>query len=227
MSDPLLPFAFSLLVSLPSYYSDHEAPPERAQRLYVIAEAVTSASAYATCTLDWSQAEWCTPIWPASERKELIVMEITQGFWESRFAKHVHEDHCGPDECDAIKLRDGSIYHRARTPWQLQRTAYVAPYWNSMRGSSLVATTNAAYAAARVLSAARRRCGGKPELWISGYGWGSCRVWGGARKRAAMYEALLRRGRLPPLPDPARSEAPAIGVGPSLERPGTAVALTP
>jgi hypothetical protein len=193
MSDPLLPFAFGLLANLPPYYSDHEAPSERARRLEVIAESITSASAYATCTRDWASADWCVPIWPTSERKELIVITITQGFWESRFAKHVHEDRCGPDECDAIKLRNGRIYHRARSPWQLQRTAYVAPYWEAMRGSSLMATTSAAYAAVRVLSAARRRCGGKPELWISGYGWGSCRMWGGARKRAEMYEALLGR----------------------------------
>ena len=213
--DPLLPIAVTLIQGLPAYYSDKETPEERAERVEVLGEAIASASAFATCARDWAKVDWCVPIWPKGERKELVVMTITQGFWESRFAEHVHDGRCGPTECDAIKLRDGTIYHRARSPWQLQRTRWVQPFWTSMQGSSLVATTDAAYAAMRVLGAARAQCGEKPEAWISGYAWGRCEMWRGAPKRAGTYRALLRRA-VPEAPSHVPVEVAARSPGADL-----------
>jgi hypothetical protein len=193
--DPLYPIALGLLLKLPAYAADKETPEERHERMEMTAESLASASAWATCSRDWEQTDWCVPVWPKGERLELLVMAITQGFWESRFALHVHQDRCGPTECDAIRLRDGSIYHRARTPWQLQKTRWVLPFWESMRGAKAIPTAEAAYAAMLVLGGARGRCGSEPEAWISGYGWGRCDLWRGAPKRAAMYDALLRTAR--------------------------------
>jgi hypothetical protein len=133
----------------------------------------------------------CKPIWFGGE-KELAALLITKGWWESRFAKNVHEGKCDSNECDAVKLRDGGVVHRARSPWQLQRTAYSDPEWPTMVGTSFEATRDAAWAAAKVLAEGQRRCKSARGA-LSWYGWQRCEA-SGVGNRLVTYERLMKEG---------------------------------
>lgn len=183
---------FTILIGLPRFHADTESSAERTARLTVIAQAIDSATLHATCTGDWAAADWCRPIWPAAERLDLAILIVTQGFWESRFAQRVHADQCQALECDPVKLASGAIFHRSKSVWQIQQTL-VVPEWRSIGGLGEWTTYSAAYAAAKVLAAARGRCAREAASWvtgaISGYAGYTCQ-WPGAPRRAAFYHQL-------------------------------------
>lgn len=161
----------------------------------VVAAGEASAVDEATCTGSWAQAEWCKPIWPATQKMELAALLTTLGWWESRFSERVHKGRCAPYECDATKLPNGVVIHRARSPWQIQWSPLVREDWPYMTNDSPLATFHAARAAVKVLASQRGGCGRYGD-WvygtISGYATGGrlC-AWGGARNRTAFYRRLI------------------------------------
>jgi hypothetical protein len=179
-------WVLAAVLSLPPAYADREETG-RAERMTTVANAVVEVTARATCADSYAVPR-CSPIW-SGDRRSLAALLIAKGWWESRFARNVHEGQCRPDECDAVKWR-GQIVHRARSPWQLQRTAYSSPEWDEMVGTSYPATRAAAWAAAKVLSEGSRRCQ-SPRGALAWYAAGRC-TWSGAGSRAATYERLMR-----------------------------------
>lgn len=145
----------SMLLSLPPAYVDRDEP-DHDTRMQTIAEAIAHASDRATCSHAYDDSR-CQPIWTGDET-ELAALLVTKGWWESRFAKNVHEGRCGPQECDATRLRNGTIVHRARSPWQVQRTSYSESLWDDIEGSDFESTRNAAWVATKILSDGKQRC---------------------------------------------------------------------
>ncbi|MBN2197156.1 MAG: hypothetical protein JW751_30405 [Polyangiaceae bacterium] len=182
-----------LMLRMPAHHLDGEPPEERRARLEVIAQAVTEASALATCQGEPPE-DGCFRHWPADER-DLSVLLLTQAFFESRLARNVHEGRCRSYECDPFtNPLTGRIEHRSRSLWQLQATSLVAEEWDSLEGVSLIATRNAAFAAAKLLGRGYRACRTIAGA-ISRYsGVGSCR-WGGAVPRHRRFLELQAAGR--------------------------------
>lgn len=182
-----------LLLSLPPAHSDTETVIEREARMSITAHAVSDASLRATCEGDWASSDICKRIWPES-REKLAYLLVTIGFWESRFAYNVHAGQCKPWECDPIKLRDGTIYHKSRSVWQLQWLRHTSrSEWNQILGTSQTATTEAAWVASIRLSRAYRDCKSIRGA-IGGYS-GSrlyC-AWSGAHQRFEFYTQLTKK----------------------------------
>lgn len=144
----------SMLLSLPPAYTDVEEEG-REQRMQVVAAAIAHASTRAACVEPYDDPR-CKPIWHRSE-VELGALLVTKGWWESRFALNVHEGKCKPYECDAHEWR-GTIVHRARSPWQFQRTSYSEDLWDVSVGTDFESTRNAAWVATRVLATGMDHC---------------------------------------------------------------------
>jgi len=182
----------TVLLSLPpAQYGPPEAPKARAERLTTIARTIYRAARGAVAKKDW----------PGSAA-ELAGTLVTVGWWESRFARHIHAGKCRVrlGECDPARRR-GRLVPLARTIYQLQRTTLVAPYWKQLAGLSPLATYRASWGAARVLSLARRSCA-RGARWLaptlSRYATGkSCR-WRKVGPRVAWYARVwLRRPTTP------------------------------
>lgn len=172
-------------LSLPPYSGDVETPEARRARLGTIVAAIDFASARATCA---GEPEGCRRTWPGS-RKELAFLLLTQAWWETRLAEHVHADRCGPHECDR---------GRSKSSWQIQPSSIVKRgEWATIGGIDLESTKAAAWGAARMLSVNRFRCAKGPGDWvlptISGYARGNTCEWVGAGKRAATFWRLMGR----------------------------------
>lgn len=166
----LTQYILLVLLSIQPAYSDGETWRERETRMQVVAASIATVSNEATCTLTEEVApQDCKRIWPGSP-KELATILVAKAWWESKLAKNVHEDKCESYQCDPYKKKDGTVGHRARSIWQVQKTSFVrGTEWNEMKGSSLVATTAAARVAARALSSAYSWCGSVYGAF-SGYG---------------------------------------------------------
>lgn len=185
-------YVLAALLYLPPAHAD-EAEVGRQARMETIADAVRQATQRATCMGVYSK-EGCEPLWPKQEAPEdLAALIITKGWWESRFAKNVHEGRCRSYECDAVKLASGVVIHRARTPWQFQRTSYSAPFWESMVGVELEPTRNAAWVAAQILSAGYRACRSYQGA-LNWYGVGRCE----SKKFASRYRTFLELRAMQP-----------------------------
>lgn len=186
----LIQFITMVLLSLEPSYSDNEPWDVRTQRMETVAKAIDDAAAQATCS-DAHAVETCKPMWPGSKR-ELALLLVTKGYWESRFAKNVHEGKCRPYECDAATI-NGNIIHRARSPWQVQRTNLVTKEeYSKMQSSSLESTTMAAVAATRHLAVGMAKCHTIPGA-ISIYGGaGNCN-WKGAAGRYKFFKDISKR----------------------------------
>jgi len=176
-----------MLLSLPPAYVDRDEPG-RDQRMQTIADAVAHATARASCTGPYDEAG-CEPIWQDSPTN-LAALVVTKGWWESRFVRNVHEGKCRPDECDPIRTPQG-IVHRARSPWQIQRTAYSERFWTSMVGTGFKPTRNAAWVAATILAEGKRRCRSYYGA-LAWYGVQRC-DWSGAKRRFFTYTKLVEK----------------------------------
>jgi hypothetical protein len=179
-----------ILLSLEPSYSDKETWEERSARMEIVAEAIEDASSKATCEEEYNTPD-CKKTW-IKDRRSLALLLITKGFWESRFAKNVHEGKCRPDECDAYTT--GSYRrHRARSPWQVQRTGLVSKEeYNEMSSSTLESTKMSANVAARYLIMGMNNC-----KTISGsmsiYGGAKSCTWSGVKPRVDFYNRLSAR----------------------------------
>lgn len=125
----MLKIILSILLSFGPSKHDTETAEERAARIKVIAESIEIA---------------------ADGDQEVAAFLLMTGLFETRFARHVHEGRCKPEECDGGK---------ARTVWQVWRLKSMsAEQWHGMLGSDLESTTNAAKYAARLFIMKRNYC---------------------------------------------------------------------
>jgi hypothetical protein len=183
----------AILLSFRPFFADTETLEERRERLDVVARSIEAAAERATCTGEYAATE-CRPVWHDT-RRSLVVALIVLGHQESRYAQYVHEDRCldGPPgmRCDL----DRNGVPRARGPWQAWRVA-CPDLWDEMAGTSLEATTAAAWCTARRFAQAYRRCQkSNPDPWagaFSGYTGASCN-WAGAVPRSEQVRKLLRK----------------------------------
>jgi len=185
------------LLALVPWYGDVEEAGRDA-RMATIATAIVEASNEATC--HGRDAE-CKPAWPGT-REELAALLVTLGWYESRFARHVHANQCKPFECDETIIRDpktGRItrrYFAARSPWQVHWSGPTRAHWKKIRGLDLDSTRHAARAATAVLVGARGKCR-TLEGTIANYATGRSCKWSQAKQRARKVHAI--RAKL--LPD--------------------------
>lgn len=179
MSELLVKFAFLALEALPGPTPAHA--PE-------IAQATASASLEATCTGDWSESDFCQPVWTLPPER-LVVTLIGVGHFESGFLPRIQAGQCRKWECDAAyDLLGKFLYFKARSYWQLQKTSFARAGWEQMIGVELFPTFEAARAASRVLGAGVRACG-SVEGAISWYGAQHCQ-WRPASRRYALVRRL-------------------------------------
>ena len=183
-------FITMVLLSMVPSYGDKEPWDHRIQRMEIVAKAIDDASARATCS-DLYAEEKCKRLWPGSKR-DLAMLLVTKGFWESGFAKNVHEGKCRPFECDASKV-NGNVIHRARSPWQIQRTGLVTnEEYAKMKFASLESTTLAAIVATRYLAMGMGKCHTIPGA-ISIYGGAGVCNWPGAMGRYDFFKVISAR----------------------------------
>lgn len=179
-----------VLLSLQPAYSDKETWEERSTRMQIIATAIDDASSKATCSGSY-QTDDCKKTWEKS-KTSLGLLLVTVGFWESRFSKHVHEGKCKPYECDSYR-KNGNVVHRARSPWQIQKTSFVSKEeYSKMLSSTLESTTISANVAVRYLVSGMNRCNSIFGA-MSIYATAKTCSWSGARKRLAFYEKLEKK----------------------------------
>lgn len=176
-----------ILLSLDPSYSDREPWDVRVQRLSIIAQAIDDASSKATCE-DSYAAPTCQKTWGKS-KKDLALLLVTKGFWESRFAKNVHEGKCAPLECDMEVVR-GVVYHRARSPWQIQRVPSLVSEseYKLMKTASLEGTKTSANVATRYLVMGLNACHTIKGA-ISMYGGAGCN-WEGIANRYSFFNSI-------------------------------------
>lgn len=179
----------AILLSLDPSYSDKETWAERTTRMEIIAEAINDASSKATCEEKYNTPD-CKKTWKSS-RRSLALLLVTKGFWESKFAKNVHEGKCRPFECDAYTI-NGNRLHRARSPWQVQRTGLVTKEeYDKMNSSTRESTTMSANVAARYLVLGMNSCHTIPGT-MSIYGGAKTCTWDGVKPRVEFYNSLDR-----------------------------------
>ena len=171
-----------ILLSLPPWHADpqRESPEQREVRLGVVATAIVDASNHATC-----HQRKCDPLWGRS-REDLAALLIVQGWWESRYALHVHQDKCRIKigECDA---------GRAKSVWQVHASGPVSvKFWSTIGGVEQGPTLRAAWAATLVLSHAQSRCD-TIQGTIAMYATGRRCSWKGAADRYAMFQRFSER----------------------------------
>jgi len=183
-------YILAVLLSLEPAHNDKETWEQRVERMTVIAKAIDDASSKATCQDSYDVTD-CKKTWPGS-KKSLGLLLVTNGYWESRFAKNVHEGKCKSYECDAHEV-NGSVYHRARSPWQIQKTGLVTKDdYDKMNSSSLESTTISASVAAKHLSLGMNSC--KTIIGaLSVYGGVKSCKWDGVKIRADFYKKLEQK----------------------------------
>lgn len=178
---------YAVLADLPPWHEDREEDAEyRAWRLGNAAHGIAQAVDLATCEGLWKGDEECTPAWPQDRRLELAALLVGIGWYESRYAAHVHEGRCRPEECDG---------GRARSPWQIQSSPMVPrEEWQRMLGAEREPTVVASRAAARILAVFLDRCG-TVEGSVAAYATGGRCTWSRAAERvlyARRVEGKLR-----------------------------------
>lgn len=185
----LINYIVSILLSLDPSYSDKETWAERTTRMEIIAEAIDDASSKATCEEKYNTLD-CKKKW-INNRRSLTLLLITKGFWESKFAKNVHEGKCRPYECDSYTF-NGNTFHRARSPWQIQRTGLVMKEeYDKMNSSTRESTVMSANVAVRYLAMGMNSC-----KTITGtmaiYGGAKSCNWDGVAPRVEFYNRLQK-----------------------------------
>lgn len=183
-------YVFAILMSLEPSYGDKETWDERAARMDIVAQAIDDASSRATCSDKYSATD-CKKTW-SKDKKSLALLLVTTGYWESHFAKNIHEGNCGPHECDAHKVRN-AVYHRARSPWQVQRTGMVTTAeYKLMNSATVESTTISANVATRYLVNGMASCNTVSGALALYNGIRNC-TWKGSMNRAHFYESLSKK----------------------------------
>lgn len=185
----LVSYITTVLLSLQPPYGDGETWQQRSDRMAIVAEAIDDASSKATCSDKYESDKKCVRTW-SRDKKSLALLLVTMGYWESKFAKNVHEGKCRKYECDPSIAADGSVYHKARSPWQIQRTGLVSQdEYKVMNSATLESTVISANVAVRYLVLGMRQCGTIHGSMAIYGGAGSC-AWPGVKNREAFYKQL-------------------------------------
>ena len=134
----------------------------------------------------------------SSDPLQIAAEVYTQGLFESSYWYRVHLGECLDKECDPEWRRgfggEKIIVHNARTPWQLHRApAWTQEYWDGLEGTDFEATSEGAWAAAKLLASSRRRCGGSIEGAFAGYATGGFCFHVQAHKRALATAVVRQR----------------------------------
>jgi hypothetical protein len=88
---------------------------------------------------------------------------------------------------------NGAVYHKARSPWQIQKTGLVSQdEYKTMNSSSLESTMTSANVAVRYLSMGMKQCGTFHGAMAIYGGAGSCN-WPGVNNRESFYRHLLEK----------------------------------
>ena len=177
----------AILLSLQPPFADKETWEDRSARMEIVAVAIDDASSKSTCTEKYDTKD-CTKIWPG-EKKDLALLLVTQGYFESKFAKNVHEGKCKPYECDSYR-KNGAVIHRARSLWQIQKTNLVTrEEYTKMKSSSQESTTLSANVAVRYLLTGMKSCKTIRGALAVYTGAKSC-TWSGIAPREAFYKKI-------------------------------------
>lgn len=188
----------TVLLGLQPYYTDDEAPDARVERLTTIAKAIDYASARGTCSGAFEEWVECRPVW-SGDQESLAAALIVVAQNESNLALHIHQGRCREHECDATIIRDAAgnrvRIHQARSMWQVHYCSLIREEWSNMNGTSLWATSDAAWASAKLLAGNRSRCKTTMGMF-GGYGSGASCTSPGARSRAAQAERVASQIRL-------------------------------
>lgn len=184
---------FAILIALPPWHGDVKEV-DRHDRLRIIADSVAVGAIEATC--DDGQKEDCKRTWPGSSY-EVGSLATDLGWWESRYAKHVHEGRCRLKigECDAVRLSNGIYVALAQSPWQLQQSGLVpGKIWRKINKADRESTGMAAKAAIHVLGVARASCGAHRPGWeartVARYATGKHCAWKGAANRVRHWKKV-------------------------------------
>lgn len=173
----------SMLVATQPFHQDKEAPEQRSVRMAVIASSITQATEEATCTGTFAVSD-CKPKFKGKS-DEIAMGLFTIAKFESRFAKHIHEDKCKPWECDAGEAKSLFQVHVTKTvPREV---------WERLGGTSPEATLQSARAAAAMWSQAWQ-CSSLARAF-AGYMTSYCLAIGEGETRAKDYLANLGRYR--------------------------------
>lgn len=173
------------LLALPQAADVKRLPAEQRTAYYgAQALAIRTSARRAVC---YGRAE-CKRIWPRSA-EELAALQITVGWWESRFSKRIAHGDCHPWECDAEKLPNGFVLHKARGVYQQQLVPTVVPakLWRSMLGDY----DKQAWSSALGVSWAYSRCksvSGALTMYATGK---RCDRWSHAQRRVRTYKKVL------------------------------------
>lgn len=190
-------------LTLQPWHGDVEEPEERRARLQTITRAIAEAVQIATCASpesteesdsvkesgtaprSESDQEPCQRVWPRGPRV-LGFLLLSQAYFETRLAKHVHEGNCRVHigECDS---------GRAISLWQLQAGPHLPEKeWALLGSSDLAATRQAAFHAAQALGRGTNYCGSIRGA-IGLYATGQTCSWKPAANRESFVRSLLAR----------------------------------
>lgn len=175
-------------MSFPSWYGDLESTEDRVSRLAMIALAIDDASLAAVCGRPEDKsvredAPSCIKLWQG-DQQELAFLLLTQAFFETRLALHVHQGNCRSHlgECDS---------GRATSLWQLQAGGHLPEeHWAKLAGTTLESTTLAAREATRALGRGLNYCG-SVEGAVSLYATGRTCNWSPAAKRVRFMKQMI------------------------------------
>ena len=146
---------------------DTETEQEKLERVNVIANAIDYASDKATCSGEFATSD-CKRVSPFDKITTAALL-IQTAKKETNFARNVHEGVCGKFECDSVITKDGEIFHKARTLWQMHKSDLIKDEWDIMVGTSQEATNAAAYAAIKILNSGYYSCGKTVQGMYSAY----------------------------------------------------------
>jgi hypothetical protein len=172
-------YILSLLLSFSASPHDVETAKERKVRMSVVAMSIV----YAANRVAWPLGAW-----------HMARTLTVHGYYESRYARHIHFGRCKPKECDNGK---------ARGLWQLHEAAARPLAWWMMGAASEIMTSQdllgvteePAFRAAAALSTGAWRCINiKGANWLEGAFAGAavghgCK-WSGAAKRIRTIRRL-------------------------------------
>jgi hypothetical protein len=173
----------SMLVAMQPFHKDKEVPEERSVRMAVIASSITQATEEATCTGTFATPD-CKPKFKGKP-DELAMGLFTIAKFETRFAKHVHEDKCKPWECDVGRAKGLFQVHVSKT--------VPRDVWEQLGGTSPEATLQSARAAATMWSRAWQ-CGSLDRAF-AGYMTSYCLATVEGKRRAKDYLSNLEKYR--------------------------------
>jgi hypothetical protein len=193
MLDQATALAAALTALLPAPVREDRAPFVRD-----LSVAIVQASAEATCTGPWKEAE-CRRTWPGRP-EELEAMVGTLGFWETGFLPRIQAGACkkwGPRktdvECDGHVVIDGRTVFKAATVYQIQNLTLDER--REVTGLEPMALYEASRHAVRVVTGHWKRCQVADKAVCTFTGLAGTRSFAQAPARARTFRVVLEKLR--------------------------------